>query len=88
MTTPHPTPFPATTTRAGVFTSFVIITDSDNEITTLLVRPASPSSDHTLALYGYPLDSGDDSLDQDLRETAESLYTQTTLTLVIHSLST
>nr|GEV33892.1 RNA-directed DNA polymerase, eukaryota, reverse transcriptase zinc-binding domain protein [Tanacetum cinerariifolium] len=64
-TTPRPTPFPATTPRAGVFTPFVIISDSDDEITTLPVRPTPPSPNRTLALYGYPLDSGDDSLDED-----------------------
>ncbi|GKF90478.1 hypothetical protein Tco_0274179, partial [Tanacetum coccineum] len=66
MTTPRPTPFPATTPRAGVFVPFVIISDSYDEITTLPVRPAPPSPDHTPALYGYPLDSGDDSSDEDL----------------------
>ncbi|GKB13543.1 hypothetical protein Tco_0847466, partial [Tanacetum coccineum] len=40
--------------------------------------------DYTPALYGYPLDSGDDSSDEDLSETAESLYTQTTSTSVVH----
>nr|GEV76620.1 hypothetical protein [Tanacetum cinerariifolium] len=58
------TPFPATTPRVGVFTPFVIISDSDDEITTLPIRPAQPSPDCTPALYGYPLDSGDDSLDE------------------------
>ncbi|GJR00900.1 hypothetical protein Tco_0523884 [Tanacetum coccineum] len=84
MTTPRPTPFPATTPRAGVFAPFVIISDSNDEITTLPVRPAPQSADHTPALYGYPLDSGDDSSDEDLSETAESLHTQTASTLVVH----
>ncbi|GJZ45995.1 hypothetical protein Tco_0593591 [Tanacetum coccineum] len=84
MTTSCPTPFPATTPRAGVFTPFVIISDSDNEITTLPVRPAPPSPDRTPALYGYPLDSGDDSSDKDLSETAKSLHTQTASKLVVH----
>ncbi|GJS82755.1 hypothetical protein Tco_0749296 [Tanacetum coccineum] len=35
MTTPRPTPFPATTPRAGVLILFVIKSDSDDEITTL-----------------------------------------------------
>nr|GFA10469.1 retrovirus-related Pol polyprotein from transposon TNT 1-94 [Tanacetum cinerariifolium] len=39
MTIPRLTHFPATTLRAGVFDSFVIISDSDNEITSLPVRP-------------------------------------------------
>ncbi|GKC74267.1 hypothetical protein Tco_1120150 [Tanacetum coccineum] len=82
MTTPRPTHFPATTPRAGVFTPFVIISDSDDEITTLPVRPAPPSPDHTPTLYGYPLDSGDES--EDLSETVESLHTQTASTSVVH----
>ncbi|GJR37349.1 hypothetical protein Tco_1213033 [Tanacetum coccineum] len=51
--------------------------DSDDEIATLPVRSASPSQDRTPALYGYQLDSGDDSSDEDLSETADSLHTQT-----------
>ncbi|GJY08437.1 hypothetical protein Tco_0375491 [Tanacetum coccineum] len=54
------------------------------EITTLSVRPAPPSPDHTLALYCYLLDSGDDSSDENLSETAESLHTQNALTSVVH----
>ncbi|GKA31990.1 hypothetical protein Tco_0718357 [Tanacetum coccineum] len=84
MTTPRPTPFPATTPRVEVFAPFVIISDFDDEITTLLVRPAPPSPDRTPALYGYPLDSGDDSSDEDLSETAKSLHTQTASTSVVH----
>ncbi|GKF85485.1 hypothetical protein Tco_0253312, partial [Tanacetum coccineum] len=85
MTTPRPTPFLTTTPRAGVLISFVIISDSDDEINSLPVRPASPSSDRTPALYDYPLDSGDDLSDKDLSETAESLHTQTAPTSVVHS---
>ncbi|GKD36200.1 hypothetical protein Tco_1251709 [Tanacetum coccineum] len=84
MTTPRPTPFPATTPRAGVFAAFVIISNSDDEITTLPVRPAPPSPNCTSTLYGYPLDSGDDSSDEDLSETAELLLTQTASTSVVH----
>ncbi|GJT68235.1 hypothetical protein Tco_1019715 [Tanacetum coccineum] len=68
MTTPRLTPFLATIPRAGVFASFVIISDSDNEITTLPVRPAPLSPNRTPAWYGYPLNSGDDSSDKDLSE--------------------
>ncbi|GJW28035.1 hypothetical protein Tco_0044910 [Tanacetum coccineum] len=82
MSTPHPIPFPATTSSARVFAPFVIIFDSDDEITTLPVRPVPPSSDRTPALYGYPLDSGDESSDEDLNKTFESLHTQTASTLV------
>ncbi|GKD45607.1 hypothetical protein Tco_1270252 [Tanacetum coccineum] len=84
MTTPFPTPFPVTTPRAGVFAPFVIISDSDDEITTLPVRPAPPSPDHIPDLHGYPLDSGDDLSDEDLSETTMSLHTQTALTSVVH----
>ncbi|GJT72577.1 hypothetical protein Tco_1031863 [Tanacetum coccineum] len=77
MTTPRLTPFLATTPRARVFALFVIISNSDDDITTLLGRPASPSPDRTPTLYSYLLDSGDDSSDEDLSETAELLHTQT-----------
>ncbi|GJW39654.1 hypothetical protein Tco_1064891 [Tanacetum coccineum] len=84
MTTPRPTPFPANTLHVGVFTPFVIISDSDDEVTTLPVRPAPPSPDRTPALYGYPLDSGDDSSNEDLSKTAKSLHTQSALTSLVH----
>nr|GFD48170.1 hypothetical protein [Tanacetum cinerariifolium] len=76
--------FLATAPRARVFTPFVIIFDSDDKITTLHTRPTPPSPDRTPALYGYPLDSGDNSSNEDLSETAESLHTQTASTLVVH----
>ncbi|GKC15320.1 hypothetical protein Tco_1012102 [Tanacetum coccineum] len=85
MTTPRPTPFPATTPHARVFAPFVIISNSNDEITTLPIIPALPLPDHTPALYGYLLDSGDYSSDEDLSETVESLHTQTASTLVVHS---
>ncbi|GJY87222.1 hypothetical protein Tco_0501850 [Tanacetum coccineum] len=66
MTTPRLTPFPATIPCFGVFASFVIISDSDNEITTLPVRPAPLSPDRAPAWYDYPLNSSDDSSDKDL----------------------
>ncbi|GJZ28449.1 hypothetical protein Tco_0573096 [Tanacetum coccineum] len=75
MTTPHPIPFLATAPCAGVFTPFVIIYDSEDEVNTLPIRPTPPSPDRTPALYSYPLDSGDDSSDEDLSETVESLHT-------------
>nr|GEX24298.1 hypothetical protein [Tanacetum cinerariifolium] len=83
MTTPYPISFSSTTLRAGVFTPFVIISDSENVITTLPIRPAPPLPDRTPALYGYPLDSGDDSSDEDISDTAESLPTQFASTLVV-----
>ncbi|GJV68553.1 putative reverse transcriptase domain-containing protein [Tanacetum coccineum] len=74
----------ATTPRAGVFTPFVIISDPDNEITTLPMRPVLPSPDHTPTLYVYPLNSGDDLLDEDLSDAAKSLCTQSASTSVVH----
>ncbi|GJZ36231.1 hypothetical protein Tco_0582048 [Tanacetum coccineum] len=68
MTTPRPILFPATTPRAGVLVLFVIISDSNDEITTLPVRPAPPSSDRIPDLSGFPLDSDDDSSNEDLRK--------------------
>ncbi|GJW28194.1 hypothetical protein Tco_0045069 [Tanacetum coccineum] len=84
MTTPRPTHFLATTSSVGVFAPFVIISDSNDEITTLAVRPEPPSLDRTPTLYGYPLDSADDSSDEDLSKTVESLHTQTALTSIVH----
>ncbi|GKB52254.1 hypothetical protein Tco_0903007 [Tanacetum coccineum] len=84
MTTPRPTPFSTTAPSAEVVTPFVIISDSDDEITTLPIRPAPPSPDRKPVLYGYPLDFGQDSSDEDLSKTAKSLHTQTALTLVVH----
>ncbi|GKC29636.1 hypothetical protein Tco_1036930 [Tanacetum coccineum] len=69
MTTPRPTHFPTTTPRARVLIPFVIICDSDDEITTLPVRPAPPSSDRIPAWPGYLLDFGDDTSDEYLSET-------------------
>ncbi|GJX92698.1 hypothetical protein Tco_0347284 [Tanacetum coccineum] len=84
MTTPRLTPFFATTPRVGVFTQFVIVSDYDDEITTLPVRPVPPSPDRTPHLYGYPLDSGDDSSNKDQSETVKLLHTQTASTSVVH----
>nr|GEW36291.1 hypothetical protein [Tanacetum cinerariifolium] len=80
MTTPRLTSFPTTTPCAGAFAPFVIISDSKDEITTLPVRPAPPSPDQTPTWYGYPLNSSDDSSNEDLSETAKSLHTQTAST--------
>ncbi|GJU83535.1 hypothetical protein Tco_1285900 [Tanacetum coccineum] len=88
ITTPHPTPFHATTPRARVFAPFVIISDSDDKITTLPVRPTPPLPDRTPALYGYPLDSGDDSSDEDLSKTVGLLHIQTASTSAVHPPST
>ncbi|GKC59687.1 hypothetical protein Tco_1087285 [Tanacetum coccineum] len=66
MTPLRPTPFPATTPCVGVLIPFDIISDFDDEITTLPVRPTPSSSDRIPALSGYLLDSSDDSSDEDL----------------------
>nr|GEW38161.1 hypothetical protein [Tanacetum cinerariifolium] len=58
------------------------------EITTLPVRPAPPLSDCILALSGFPLDSGDDSSDEDLSKIVELLHTQIASTSVVHPPST
>ncbi|GJW82075.1 hypothetical protein Tco_0146050 [Tanacetum coccineum] len=71
MTTPRPTPFPATTPRAGVLKSFIILSNSDDAITTLPIRLAPPSPDY------------DDSPSKDSMETTESLHTQIASTLVV-----
>nr|GEX15596.1 hypothetical protein [Tanacetum cinerariifolium] len=87
MTTPCLTFFlllAATTLRAEVFTPFVIISDSNNESTTLPMRLVPPSPDRTPALYVYPLNSRDDSSNEDLSDTAKSLHTQFALTSVVH----
>nr|GEV97256.1 hypothetical protein [Tanacetum cinerariifolium] len=88
MTTPRPIPFCATTPRAGVFAPFFIIFDSDDEITTLPVRPAPPSPNRILALLATHWILSDDSSDEDLSETAESLHTQISSTSVVHPPST
>nr|GEX71833.1 hypothetical protein [Tanacetum cinerariifolium] len=85
MTTPRPTPFHATTPRAGILILFVIISDSDDEIATLPIGPAPSSPDDIPALSGYPWDSSNDSSNEDLSETTESLHTQTASTSVVHS---
>nr|GEV11668.1 putative reverse transcriptase domain-containing protein [Tanacetum cinerariifolium] len=84
MTTPHPTPFSATTPRARLLILFVTISDSDDEITTLPIRTVPSSSDRIPTLFGYLLDSGDDSSKEDLSETAELLPAQPDSTLVFH----
>nr|GEV69388.1 hypothetical protein [Tanacetum cinerariifolium] len=89
------TPFLATTPRARVLIIFIILSNSDNEVTTLLVRPAPPSPDYAPASPDYSPDSDldpdfleDDSPGEVLTETVESLHTQTTLTSVAHPSST
>nr|GFB47695.1 hypothetical protein [Tanacetum cinerariifolium] len=74
MTTLRLPSFPATTPRTGLFALFFIISDHENKITTLPVKPAPSSPDHTPALYGYPLDSGDDSSNKDLSDTADTAF--------------
>ncbi|GKB64262.1 hypothetical protein Tco_0920448 [Tanacetum coccineum] len=85
------TPRPSATPRAGLLIPFIILSYSDDEITTLPVIPASPSPDYVPALPYYSSDSDldsesseDDSPDEDLTETAESLHTQAALKSVVH----
>nr|GEV50230.1 hypothetical protein [Tanacetum cinerariifolium] len=85
---PRPTPFLATTPRVRVLILFIILSDFDDEITTLPVRPAPSPSDRLPDLSGYPLDSGNNLLNGDLSETAESLPARTASTLVVHLLTT
>ncbi|GJT61236.1 hypothetical protein Tco_1004769 [Tanacetum coccineum] len=76
-------PRPPTTPRAGVLIPFVIISDSDDEVIALPVRPAPPSLDYVSGSPDYtPYSdlntnfSEDESLDEDPTKTAESLLTQ------------
>ncbi|GJT70823.1 hypothetical protein Tco_1030109 [Tanacetum coccineum] len=62
-----------------------VVLGSENMRFLVKSRPAPPSSDSIPALSGYPLDSSDDSSDEDLSETAKSLHTQTASTSVVHS---
>ncbi|GKE53461.1 hypothetical protein Tco_1488617 [Tanacetum coccineum] len=85
------TPFPATTPHAGVPVLFIILSDYDDEITTLPVRPTPPSPDYVPDSPDYSLDSDldsdpskDDSPRDDLTETAKSLHTQAASTSVVH----
>ncbi|GKC60703.1 hypothetical protein Tco_1088301 [Tanacetum coccineum] len=73
--------------RARIYIPFIILSDNEDEDTTLPVRSASLSPDYVLALPDYSLnfDSnfepvGDDSPNVDRTEAAESLHTQTDLT--------
>ncbi|GJT55440.1 hypothetical protein Tco_0990494 [Tanacetum coccineum] len=88
------TPYPSVTPRAGVLISFIILSGLDDEVTTFPVRPAPPSPDYVPTLLDYSPDSDldsdpleDDSPGEDLTETVESLHTHTTLTSVVHPLS-
>ncbi|GJV26622.1 hypothetical protein Tco_1379317 [Tanacetum coccineum] len=85
------TPRPSVTPRVGVLIPFIILSDSDDEVTTLPVRHAPPSPDYVLASPDYSPDSDqdsypseDDSPGEDLTDTAMSLHTQTALTSVVH----
>nr|GEV15943.1 hypothetical protein [Tanacetum cinerariifolium] len=86
MTTPCPTFFflSPTTPRDRVFTPFIIIFDSDNEISTLPIRAVPPSPDRIPALYVYPLNSSDDSSEEDLSDATMLLHTQSALTSVVY----
>ncbi|GKB71841.1 hypothetical protein Tco_0933253 [Tanacetum coccineum] len=92
MTTPRHIPRPPTTPHAGVLIPFVIISNSDDEVTALPVRPAPTSLDYVLGSPDYTPDSDldidffeDESLDEDPTKTAELILTQTASTSVVHS---
>ncbi|GKE47926.1 hypothetical protein Tco_1479184 [Tanacetum coccineum] len=85
MTTPHP----SVTPRAGALIPFIILSDSNDEVTTLPVRPTPPSLDYAPASPDYLLDSDldsnpseDNSPGDDLTETAKSLHTQAASTSI------
>ncbi|GJR13231.1 hypothetical protein Tco_1252467 [Tanacetum coccineum] len=81
------TPRTSVTSRTRLFIPFIILSDSDDEDTTLPVVSAPLSPDYVSASPDYSPDSEldsepaeDDLLDEDLTETAESLQTQTAFT--------
>ncbi|GJX24399.1 hypothetical protein Tco_0228844 [Tanacetum coccineum] len=81
------TPRPSVTPHTRVLIPFIILSNADDEVTTLPVRPAPLSPDYVPASPDYSPDSDsdskpikDDSLDKDLTETSESPHTQTALT--------
>nr|GEY41646.1 hypothetical protein [Tanacetum cinerariifolium] len=62
----------------------VIISNFNNDITILPMRPVPLSPDRTPALFVYTLNSSDDSSYEDLSDTAKSLHTQSASTSVVH----
>ncbi|GJY78541.1 hypothetical protein Tco_0484342 [Tanacetum coccineum] len=87
MTTPHP----SVTPRAGALIPFIILSDSNDEVTTLPVRPTPPSPDYVPASPNYLPDSNldsnpseDNSPGDDLTKTAKSLHTQAASTSIVH----
>ncbi|GJZ26735.1 hypothetical protein Tco_0570988 [Tanacetum coccineum] len=85
MTTPHPSVTPHT----RVLIMFIILSDSDDEVTTLLVRHAPLSPDYVPASLDYSPDSDSHSKptkdylsDEDLTKTFKSPHTQIDLTLI------
>ncbi|GJX38206.1 hypothetical protein Tco_0251509 [Tanacetum coccineum] len=78
------------TLRARIYIPFIIMSDYEDEDTTLPIRSAPLSPDYVLASPDYSLnfDSDskpvrDDSPNEDRTEAAESLHTQTALTPVV-----
>nr|GEY58809.1 hypothetical protein [Tanacetum cinerariifolium] len=85
------TPRPSVTPHVRVLIPFIILSDSDDEVTTLPIRHAPPSPDYVLASPNYSPDSNldsdplkDDSPGDDLTETVKSLQTQAASPLVVH----
>ncbi|GJZ29547.1 hypothetical protein Tco_0574194 [Tanacetum coccineum] len=84
------TPLTPVMSRTRIFIPFIILSDSEDEDTTLPVVSAPLSPDYVSASHDYLPDSNsyskpveDDSPNEDLTKTDESLQTQTTLTPVI-----
>ncbi|GJT34540.1 hypothetical protein Tco_0924959 [Tanacetum coccineum] len=75
------TPRPSVTPRVGVLIPFIILSDSDDEVTTLPVRHAPPSPDYVLASPDYSPDSDQDSHLQEAVSTGSVDLTDTALSL-------
>ncbi|GKC84388.1 hypothetical protein Tco_1140105 [Tanacetum coccineum] len=65
------TPYPSMTPHAGVLISFIILSDFDDDVTTLPVRPTPSSSDYVPASPDYSPDSdlNSNSLEDDCSST-------------------
>ncbi|GKC48324.1 hypothetical protein Tco_1066046 [Tanacetum coccineum] len=82
---------PYVTPHVGVLIPFIILSDSDDDVTTLPVRHAPPLPNYVLDSPDYMSDldldsdsSEDDSPGNELTETVELLSTQTASTSIVH----
>ncbi|GKD46316.1 hypothetical protein Tco_1270961 [Tanacetum coccineum] len=85
-----PTPRASVTSCTRLFIPYIILSYSEDEDATLTIVFAPLSLDYVSASPDYSLDSDsdfkpaeDDSSDEDLTKTVESLQTQTALTPVV-----